>query len=383
MNIVFLHTVAIDPLKGGIEKVTHILGTALRERGHSVDYISMMDVYKESCDKSYQYFFPNKKIYAKENQFFLRNFFQEKKTDLVIFQAGDDKRIPFPHLFSSLGIRLIVAVHTDPEFYKAHVKNKIASKYGDAAVQSPFLQFLTKIKIFIRRQKQRKIYRKNSSIAEKVILLSPKFEPRFKTYLKKRDRGKICSIPNPVENIPHRLPKEKGHEILYVGRMNIDEKRVSHLLRIWKLIQHEFPDWNLRLVGGGSDEKELKELSKKLKLLRVSFEGFQKPQKYYERASIFCLTSAFEGFGLVLVEASAFGCVPVAFNSYPSAEEIIQSESNGFLVPENDIHAYADVLRQLMSNQELREKLSFEANKNAQRFSLEKILPKWEQVLEF
>lgn len=65
------------------------------------------------------------------------------------------------------------------------------------------------------------------------------------------------------------------------------------------------PDWHLDIVGDGPDAAALKELAERLRLSNVSFEGFRNPAPYYRRASIFCMTSTFEGFGLVLPEAHA------------------------------------------------------------------------------
>lgn len=381
MNIAFLHTVAIDPQKGGIEKVTSVLTEGLCANGHSVVYISMMDVYRETCDESRQFFFPNRKIYAPENEQFLRAFLTEKKIDLVIFQAGDDKRVPFPHIFKELGVRLFVAVHTDPEFYKALVKSKFVLKYGEEKAKRASWKIA--VKTFLRRRKQKAIYKRNAKYAERIILLTEKFIPQFSNYLRAEDRPKICIIPNPVSVFPesNELP-EKKNEILYLGRMNLSEKRVDLVLKIWAKIQDEFPDWNLCLVGGGADEEKLKSLAKALNLKRVSFEGFQNPVPYYKRAAIFCLTSAYEGFPLVIGEASAFACVPISFNAFPAVLDIISHNENGILVPASDTDQFAENLRRLISDTTFRETLAQNAQVNATRFSMEKILPTWEKLLK-
>lgn len=203
----------------------------------------------------------------------------------------------------------------------------------------------------------------------------------YSKYIRKEDRAKLCAIPNPAEKSAETVA-EKQNEILYVGRMTLSEKRVDLLLKVWAAVQNEFPEWRLTLVGGGRDEEKIREMSEKLKLNRISFEGFQKPEKYYARASIFCLTSAFEGFGLVLAEASAYGCVPVAFDSYLSAKDVIQSGENGFLIKAFDTNCYAEALRELMKNPPLRNRLSEAARVNADRFAPEKIVSRWEKLFK-
>ena len=381
MRVLILHTAAIDPQKGGIEKASRVLADALISRGNTVFFMAMMAVFRETCDRSLQFFFPSEKIYTTKNELFLKNFLKEKKIDVCIFQAGDDKRVPFPRVFRETGVKLIVAVHTDPEFFRPLVRGKFELKYGNTAVR--LLLPIVALKIFFRKRKQMKLYAGNAAAAERIVLLSSKFFPRFSKYVKKEDRCKVCAIPNAIEKIPNNSDiSAKQKEILYVGRMSLGEKRTDLLLKIWKEVQDDFPDWRLTLVGGGSDEEKLRKLAARLRLKRISFEGFQNPEKYYARASVFCLTSAFEGFGLVLVEASAFGCVPMAFNSYPTADEIIRSGTNGILVPAFDLRSYADELRLLMRNNALRNQFSVAAHKNATRFSVENIIPLWENVLK-
>lgn len=380
MKICFLHTVAIDPQKGGIEKISSLLADALAARGNEVFYLSMMDVFGENCDRERQFFFPDSSaIYSAKNEVFLKNFLRDKKIDCVIFQAGDDKRVPFPQLYSQCGARLIVAVHTDPEYYRAVVRNKIVMKYGERFAKA-FPCFIA-LKTFLRSRKHKKIYRGNAMAADAVVLLSQKFVPAFAKYIRPADRQKITAIPNFV-NPPADVPADKARELLYVGRMNIDEKRVDLLLRIWAKLQSAFPQWRLRLVGDGSDRERLQRLSRELAVERVSFEGFQNPENYYRNAAIFCLTSAFEGFGLAMVEAASYACVPVAFNSYASAEEIISDGENGFLVPAFDTDAYAGTLARLMADENLRRRLSVAARGNAGRFSLPTTVARWETLFE-
>lgn len=104
-------------------------------------------------------------------------------------------------------------------------------------------------------------------------------------------------------------------------------------MRIWEKVEKACPGWHLDIVGDGPDAELLKDSAQKLGLSRIVFHGFQNPGPYYSRASIFCMTSTFEGFGLVLVEAMQHGCVPIAFDSYPAVRDIISHGENGILIP--------------------------------------------------
>lgn len=152
------------------------------------------------------------------------------------------------------------------------------------------------------------------------------------------------------------------------------------MLEIWQQLFEVFPDWKLIIVGGGDALDSLQQLAKKMGLKRVCFEGFQDPRPYYERASIFCMTSTWETFGLVLIEAMNYGCVPMAFNSYAAATDIIDDNENGILIPPVDCEKYANALAALMRDSALRKRMAEAAMEKAKLFSVEKICNAWDKL---
>jgi glycosyltransferase involved in cell wall biosynthesis len=105
--------------------------------------------------------------------------------------------------------------------------------------------------------------------------------------------------------------------------------------------------------------------------------GFQSPEEYYSDSSIFCLTSNFEGFPMVLPEAMAFGVVPFAFDSFPAVHDIIEDGKTGVLVKPFSIKEYADKLAQLMDDGKERARMSENCMKYVTRFSLDNIVNQW------
>lgn len=88
------------------------------------------------------------------------------------------------------------------------------------------------------------------------------------------------------------------------------KNRVDRLLRIWSLVEANFPDWELKVVGDGRERRNLEKEAAGLGLHRVRFCGHStRVEEHYATAAILCLTSSFEGWGLVLVEAQAAGVV--------------------------------------------------------------------------
>ena len=183
-------------------------------------------------------------------------------------------------------------------------------------------------------------------------------------------------------NIDDYSKKEKV--VLIVSRLDEVQKRISLALRIWKLLNvaGKYRDWKLFIVGHGDYEKEYKFYVKKHGMDNVYFEGTQKPQKYYERASIFMLTSSHEGWGLTLTEAQQFGCVPLAFDTYKSLRDIIEDGTNGFILPDMDLKGYAEKMQCLMDSYELRRKMAAHAIEDSKRFLPEKVCEKWFNLLE-
>ena len=169
----------------------------------------------------------------------------------------------------------------------------------------------------------------------------------------------------------------KTKTLLYVGRIDFSQKRVDILIEIWNRLFKKFPEWKMVIVGAGPDLAKAKEIANNLGTQRIYFEGRQNPEPFYEKASIFCMTSSFEGFGLVLVEAQTYGVVPVAFNSFASVSDIIQNGETGFLVDPFDKKKYVEVLSDLMNNKEKLLSISKNCMEAAKKFNLEEIGNQW------
>jgi glycosyltransferase involved in cell wall biosynthesis len=169
---------------------------------------------------------------------------------------------------------------------------------------------------------------------------------------------------------------------LFVGRLRNCVKGGDKLLRIWNEVESLFPDWQLDIVGDGEDRGVLEMQADNLGLKHVTFHGFQNPALFYQRSRIFCMTSIYEGFGLVLTEAMQHGVVPMAFNSYRSVKDIIDDNINGILIKSFDEKEYADKLIGLMNDEEKYIEMSYAAMLKSAVFSKEIIVKKWCNLIE-
>ena len=104
--------------------------------------------------------------------------------------------------------------------------------------------------------------------------------------------------------------------------------------------------------------------------------------KAYLESSIFVLSSRFEGFGMVLVEAMACGLPVVSFDCPAGPDEIITDGVDGLLVPSGDVHALAEKLMTLMTDENLRRRLGQQARQTAQRYDMAALANRWTDLLE-
>lgn len=120
-------------------------------------------------------------------------------------------------------------------------------------------------------------------------------------------------------------------------------------------------------------------------LEHVSFEGFQQPKPYYERASILLLTSEYEGFLLVLAECMSFGVIPVVYDSYSAVRDIIDDGKDGVVIlyEKNgyDADKAACMLAQIMQNDFLRDMMAHAAIEKIKVYSVERIYQEWMRAL--
>ena len=151
-------------------------------------------------------------------------------------------------------------------------------------------------------------------------------------------------------------------------------------MKAWALIEKKNPNWNLIIVGEGKCKSKLIKYKETNNLQRIVFLGQQNPIPYYTEASIFCLTSFFEGLPLVIIEAMTYGCVPVIFNSFATAQSLVENNKNGYLISPYNTKKFASSLNFLMNHSETIEAMSSESIKKSQNYSIEKIITEWNKL---
>jgi glycosyltransferase involved in cell wall biosynthesis len=168
--------------------------------------------------------------------------------------------------------------------------------------------------------------------------------------------------------------------VLACGRL-VPQKNYPLLLNAMKRVLEHRPA-RLFVLGKGPQLASLQALAGKLGIASsVHFAGFQSnPFKFMARAKVFALSSLWEGFGNVLVEAMACG-IPVVATRCPSGpEEIVTDGVNGLLVPSGDPDALAAAILRLLEDEAVRRRLSEAALKRAEDFRAERMISGYERV---
>jgi glycosyltransferase involved in cell wall biosynthesis len=194
---------------------------------------------------------------------------------------------------------------------------------------------------------------------------------------------RLDRIPNTVHAMGGPDADLTSKTILAAGRL-VSQKGFDFLIPAFAKIADEHPDWKLKICGKGKLRPELKEMIRDLGVKRqVELAGPSNDMgATFAEASIFVLSSRFEGFPLILIEAMSKGLAVVSFDCPTGPADIIDDHENGILVPHKNVDALAEAMRQLMADEQLRRKVAASAAVKARDYEIENIGPQWEELFE-
>lgn len=375
---------------GGIEVVTATLASCFVRHGYHVviaTFNAPSELTVARTDKRVKIYTLGEYACNQQNVAVLRKILMEHQIQVVINQWGLPL-VPCRVLNKAkkgLNIKTIAVYHNqidtnarikDVEIALEHCKNPL--KRGLLLMKKAAFRFVTS-------RSMAYVYR-HTDIYQ---ILSPSYVPLFSKFTGIRHPDHLMVQTNPAtldsSDFSYSIDK-KEKEIIYMGRIDYNQKRVYRVIDTWAELEAKFPDWRLTIVGDGVERKNVEQQVADYGLKRVKFEGFQQPKPYYERASILLLASEYEGFPLVLAECMSFGVIPVVYNSYSAVGDIIDDGKNGVVIPyhQEDYQAEeaAMMMAGIMNDEAKRNRMAFAAIEKSKAYSVDNIYKKWMKILE-
>lgn len=354
---------------GGVERVTVLLANALSARGHGVSIccVNIIDrTLLEGLDERVGLLELGQQWRRADKRRALREFVCAKKINVIFNQWALPVVVSLVLRLTTrgLGVRLVAVQHNAPD-----KNNRILKARNWLASELWRLASIVNLRL---------VYR----LSDRYLFLTRSTADAFFRFTGIHCRTKSAVIANPINmpNSPVCDWEEKENLILYVGRLSEPEKRPSRVIEVWRMIADKLPNWRLEIVGDGPDAEMVRHLA--MGLPRLTFCGFRRPDGYYRRAKMLWLTSEYEGFGVVLVEAMARGCLPIASGGIASACDIISSGEDGIVVGKSwEAHRFADTVLDLSRDDDRLRTMSAHALLKSRNYDVQTIVRQYEDLL--
>lgn len=339
----------------GTERATCVIANGLADFGYKVSILS--------CREGMEYKFP---ISDKVSVVSLKG---EEIKNRVLRKAMLLKRLK--EVIDREGIEILVAVDVILIYYLLGVK---AIHHTLKIIAWEHFNFYAK-----RSLARRLARRLSAKYADAIVVLGERDLKNYKDKLRRIKR--IVRIYNPVTVSLDTKSKLEEKTVLAVGRLT-RQKGFDLLLEAWRYIEPEFGDWKLRIIGDGEEKEALCNIIEKYNLRNVELLPYQKDiDQWYMHASIFALSSRYEGFVLVMIEAMAKGLPVVSFNCKEGPYELIEDGINGYLVDEGNIEGFAEKLKCLMIDEALREQFAEKTLRNLYKFDSKQVIAEWKSLI--
>ena len=193
----------------------------------------------------------------------------------------------------------------------------------------------------------------------------------------------IRVIPNAANFIAQKYSGCSEKRVIAVGRLDY-QKSFDRLILVWEKVREKMPDWRLDIFGQG----EWREMLQKM----IDERGLQdcvrlnaptkNIGKEYSESSMIVMSSHYEGFPMVMIEAMACGLPAVCFDFKCGPRDIIDEGENGLIVKDGDIEGLAEAIVKLMKDEELRKRMGENAKRVVETYSEERVMGLWEELFE-
>ena len=201
-------------------------------------------------------------------------------------------------------------------------------------------------------------------------------------------KEKVVSIPNMLVSYPEQVP-DRSHaqkRVISVGRYAY-QKGYDMLLESWRLVEKAHPDWSLHIYGsqdgGVGDFQRLQEKIDECQIGNVFMhQSTNDIYSCYAESDFSVMSSRFESFGLVLIEAMSCGLPVISFDCKYGPKSIIQKGKTGMLVTKGNIKEMATAICSMIEHDEERQRIAEYARQESKKYHSEKIMPIWHEFYE-
>jgi glycosyltransferase involved in cell wall biosynthesis len=174
--------------------------------------------------------------------------------------------------------------------------------------------------------------------------------------------------------------------LLYVGRFDDEQKRISDVVKVIRKLSEIGLDFEFDLVGDGTEMSNVRSgLASEIDSGRVRVHGWLEAGQVIEmmRASeVLILASAYEGFCISLTEAMANGCTPIVSDIRSGNKQLVDNGENGYIVPIGDVDAFVDRIGLLAKDRDRLSRMRVAAWETGRRFSVERMVDSYERCFE-
>lgn len=387
MNILFYYARAIIPNDGGIASVSLSLIHQLEDTGHKIFAIARQNVGKGEYLR-FQYYLPNSNsIYCEENINYIVNLLNKKKINIVFNQQAIDNEAQrfWTVVRIRSGVQVISTLHNPitlsaKNFFLTNelvLKRKLSSFFFRLIDNS----LVRNVLLFGYICKNKNRYRKIIENSDAVVTLCDGMRDEL-VEMTGMESKKIHVIPNFISSVPPFIhSEEKENLIVWCGQTNFSVKRLDVMLNLWESLYRVLPDWSLCILGDGHDLQAAKNMVQNKKLHNISFCGRVNPSSYYKKAKFVVITSSYESFSLVTLEAMAYSAIPVGFKTFPAAKFMLEENYDSLFVDPYHLDKIQNVILSFVSDKKKMELLSKAVYRKSLKFQAGFVFQRWLTLL--
>lgn len=357
--------------RGGLEIVTERLCDLFNESGISAKIYSLNgEKYSEV-----NYLGINGKISETDFDSIFSKF-RNDGVDRLIVQLDNPfspvSNIKFLEYIISKGILVVCCIHTSPVYFAKRFWNHVDSK---------IIFFLKSLKTYLYYKKRAKIY--FSRCQKNGIGLISLCEGN-RNELKKLFGVDSFVIPNfyKIKQFDKTEIERKKNTISYIGRIDYGQKNLFTLLDSWNKVR-EKKDWILNIVGGGDKSNLMSYIDKySIKNINVcDFMDSYEIESLYKSNSVLILTSHFEGYPTVIVEAVSYANAVITTRYAGFSDELVKNGINGFVTGFNS-DEIANCIQKLIIDEKLLNRMQFASYENREKLEKINYISLWTETFE-